>query len=120
MEVLVLSLVTNNVVIPDKYVSPREEFESEVSIFFLPFLSFPFPPIIFIDAEVAETETESVFFTQLAAAGRLINIKVEQEQDGEEDEVSHSEVLNVGKKKADDVRLLVEAIVSARSAKYVV
>jgi hypothetical protein len=30
MQVLVLSLVTNSVVIPDKYVSPREEFESEV------------------------------------------------------------------------------------------
>ena len=33
-------------------------------------------------------------------------------------EVSHTEVLNVGQKKADDVRQLVEAIVSARSAIY--
>lgn len=32
MEVLVLSLVTNSVVIPDEYISPREEFESEVRI----------------------------------------------------------------------------------------
>jgi len=31
MEVLVLSLVTNSVVILEKYISPREEFESEVS-----------------------------------------------------------------------------------------
>jgi len=74
MEVLVLSLVTNLVVIPEKYISPREEFESE-----------------------------------------LAGTPVVEEQPHE---VSHTEVLNVGQKKADDVRQLVEAIVSARSTIY--
>ncbi|KAF8301473.1 hypothetical protein DL93DRAFT_2090699 [Clavulina sp. PMI_390] len=73
MQVLVLSLVTNAVVIPDKYVSPREEFEAEL-------------------------------------AGKLI--VTEQPK-----EVSHAEVLELGKKKADDMRSLVEAIITARAAK---
>jgi purine-nucleoside phosphorylase len=38
MNVLVLSLVTNAVVIPEKYHSPREEVEREVTI--LPLSSF--------------------------------------------------------------------------------
>jgi len=72
MQVLVLSLVTNAVVIPDKYVSPREEFE----------------------AELAGTPIATV----------------------EQGEVSHAEVLEVGRNKADDMRLLVEAIVTTRAA----
>jgi len=74
MEVLVLSLVTNSVVIPDKYASPRLEFEAEL-------------------------------------AGKPVEVEPLCE-------VSHAEVLNIGQKKADDVRRLVEAIVTARASKY--
>jgi len=67
MEVLVLSLVTNMVVIPDKYRSAREEIDAEIA-------GIPLPPVI-------------------------------------EEEVTHSEVLEVGLAKGDDMRKLVEKII---------
>jgi hypothetical protein len=51
MNVLVLSLVTNAVFIPEKYVSPRDEFEAEVSFSpgCLPFLSPLFVPFFSLE-----------------------------------------------------------------------
>ncbi|KAF9508304.1 hypothetical protein BS47DRAFT_1416717 [Hydnum rufescens UP504] len=72
MQVLVLSLVTNAVVIPDTYISPRDEFEAEVAGHHIP----------------------------KAAA----------------EEVTHAEVLEVGRRKAESMRALVEGIVEARAA----
>jgi len=70
MEVLVLSLVTNAVVIPERYVSPREEFEAELAGTPIPAIPTP--------------------------------------------EVSHAEVLEVGRLKAEVMRSLVEEVVRAR------
>lgn len=72
MNVLVLSLVTNAVVIPDKYISPREEFEAEL-------------------------------------AGTPI-------QRAQASDVSHAEVLEIGARKAGDMRSLVESIITLRAA----
>jgi len=72
MQVLVLSLVTNAVVIPDTYVSPRDEFEAEL-----------------VGTHVPKAIPE---------------------------EISHAEVLEVGRRKAESMRTLVEGIVEARAA----
>lgn len=95
MQVLVLSLVTNAVVIPETYVSPREEFEAEVcQLESSSLISSTLNRISFISS-----------FSQLAGA-EVVNVETV--------EVSHAEVLEVGKAKAEMMRQLVEAVVSVR------
>jgi len=73
MQVCVLSLVTNKVVIPERYRSIKEEVEAEL-------------------------------------AGRPIELPKEVE-------VSHQEVLEVGRRKADDMKRLVECMIELHEAK---
>lgn len=86
VEVAVLSLVTNAVVIPERYRSVREEVEAEVCMNW-----FPQQPLVDI-------------FLSLQLAGRV----EEREPDGV---VSHEEVLLIGREKADVMRRLVEKVV---------
>jgi len=83
MEVLVLSLVTNFVIIPPSYRSIREEVEAEVS------LSSPCHKLV-------------IKIKQLA--GQPVVLPASQV-------VSHQEVLTVGKQKAEVMKSLVQRVV---------
>ncbi len=93
LEVLVLSLVTNMVVIPDKYRSIREEVEAEVGA----------------SRPSIHSCLSSLLRGQLA--GKAVARRAEEV-------VSHEEVLLIGKQKAEVMKSLVEKIVDliARAA----
>lgn len=94
MGVLVLSLVTNKVVIPEGYASAREEVEAEVSVLYL--FSGGVWPI--------RASNDGLVFFLVQLAGRPI-------QRPTTPEVSHEEVLEVGKQKAEVMKALVAKII---------
>ena len=90
LEVLVLSLVTNKVVIPNRYRSIKEEVEAEVS------------------SCVAALAHAYSIKTNCMGIGKLAGKPVVRQ---EEPQVSHEEVLLIGKQKAEVMKSLVEKIV---------
>lgn len=90
MEVCVISLVTNFVVIPEGYRSVREEVEAEVS------LHTYVPPL--------STTARYLLLTIRQLAGKPLPLV-------QEVTVSHEEVLEVGRRKAELMRELIETVV---------